>query len=94
MQAASIRHHATSTVHRVAQNHYLCPDQPITEILPYNLEDQNLYRGNVPQPTDWLRAWDACHHASSFQKAQQHYETEDFAHGRQCTVSRKSFSDR
>ena len=90
MQAACIRQHSTSTVHRVAESHFLCPDRNVSELAPYNLQEQDLYRGNVPQANDWLRAWNSCQTAASFNKAQKHYETEDYAAGRPCSVSRKS----
>ena len=90
MQASCIRQHSTSTVHRVAENHFLCPDRNVSELVPYNLQEQDLYRGNVPQARDWLRAWNSCQTAASFNKAQKHYETEDYAAGRPCSVSRKS----
>ena len=50
MQACSIRQHAECTVHRVAKNLFLSPDRPVSELLPYDLKDQDLFRGNVPQP--------------------------------------------
>lgn len=90
MQSASLRQHSRCTVHRIAQNLFLAPDQSLSELVPYDLRDQDLFRGNVPQARDWLRAWNACHTAASFNKAQKHYETEDFASGRRCSVHRKS----
>ena len=90
MQAACIRQHSASTVHRMAENHFLCPDRNVSELAPYNLQEQDLYRGNVPQARDWLRAWNSCQTAASFNKAQKHYETEDYAAGRPCSVSRKN----
>lgn len=92
MQAASIRQHADGTVHRVAQNLFLSPDKAISELLPYDLHSQDLFRGNVPQARDWLRAWSACLSPIAFTNAEKHYETEDFASGRRCSVSRRGFS--
>ena len=73
MQAACIRQHSTSTVHRVAENHFLCPDRNVSELAPYNLQEQGLYRGNVPQARDWLRAWNSCQTAASFIRIFQAY---------------------
>ena len=79
-----------TTVHRTAVNFYLQPDRPVAELLPYCLQDQDLFRGNVPQAVDWLRAWSACKQASSFAGAEAYYATEDYAWGRQCSVRAKS----
>ena len=86
MQASCIRQHAASTVHRVAQNLYLSPDRPLSELLPYDLKDQVLFGGNVPQPEHWLRAWSACRNVTSFRSAVKQFQTEDYASGRQCSV--------
>lgn len=91
MQAACIRQHADSTVHRVAQNLYLSPDKPINELLPYDLGRQELFRGNVPQAKDWLRAWSACFNPIAFNSAEKHYEAEDYGLGRPCSVTRRGF---
>ena len=90
MQSCCIRQHARGTVHKIATNLFLEPDRPVVELLPYNLDDQSLWRGSVPQQADWLRAWSSCRTASSFFQAERYYQTEDFAHGRRCSVSRKS----
>ena len=91
MQASCIRQHADGTVHRVAQNYFLQPDKAISELLPYDFKGQDVFRGNVPQPRDWLRAWNACSNPTAFNNAEKHYETEDFASGRRCSVTRKCF---
>ena len=91
MQAACIRQHAEGTVHRVALNLFPAPDTPVSELLPYDLKDQQIFRGNVPQARDWLRAWDACLHPIAFNNAEKHYETEDYASGRPCSVLRRGF---
>ena len=90
MQASYIRQHAASTVHRVAQNLYLCPDRPVSELLPYSLKDQALFGGNIPQPEHWLRAWSACKNVTSFRVAVKQLETEDYASGRAWSVKARS----
>ena len=72
MQACAIRQHQECTVHGVAKSLFLSPDRPVSELLPYDLKDQDLFRGNVPQPADWLRAWSACKRVTSFRSAAQH----------------------
>lgn len=80
MQACCLKQHAASTVHRVAQGAYLAPDRPLVECLPYDLADQSLFTGNVPQPLDWLRAWRGCRTPASHLAAEAFYATEDYAH--------------
>ena len=86
MQACCFKQHAMSTVHRAAQEAYLRPEAPLSECLPYTLEDQKLFGGNVPQPLEWLRAWRACRTPSAFRAALAHFQTEDFAQGRRSKV--------
>lgn len=90
MQACCIQQHARGTVHKIATNVFLEPDRPITELLPYSLNCQTLFHGSVPQPADWLRSLNACKNATSFLSAEKHYESEDYAQGRRCSVNRKS----
>ena len=56
--------------------------------------DDELFRGGVPQPEDWLRAWRACQTPTSFHAAQEHGVTENFIHGtrRRGKVTRKGFA--
>lgn len=89
MQAACVRQHARNTVHRVAEKLFLMPDKPIGELMPAAAGDEDLFRGNTPQPKDWLRAWDACRNADSFREAERRYETEAYADGRKSSVKRK-----
>ena len=79
MQSCCIVQHSKQTVHRVAQNLFLQPDMPLEELLPYNLSDQDLFRGKVPQARDWLRAWSVVRNPQSWNKAAAHYKTEDYA---------------
>ena len=81
MQARCLTQHAESTVHRVAQEVFLAPDKPISQCLPYSVADQSLFKGNVPQPQDWLRAWRACQTPSSFQSAMTFFGTDDYIDG-------------
>ena len=89
MQTCCLQQHAASTVHRVAQAAYLAPDKPIQECLPYTLREQDLFRGNVPQPLDWLRAWQGCRTPASHLAAVSFYATEAYAVGRACSVNRR-----
>ena len=91
MQSSCIHQHSRGTVHRIATNLFLEPDRPVSELLPYDMDDQTLFRGSVPQASDWLRSWSACRNASSFLKAEKHYETEDFKGANAVFVTRRSF---
>ena len=91
MQYSCLLQHMASTVHRTAVQSFLAPDKPVSACLPYNLEQQALWKGNVPQPDDWLRAWRACRTPSSFLAALAFFQTEDYAAGRQTKVKWNGF---
>lgn len=86
MQACSFRQHASWTVHRVAMGSYLAPDKPLSECLPYSLEDQSLWSGNVPQPEHWLKAWRACVTPASFESALAYFSTDDYCRGEHANL--------
>ena len=44
-------------------------------------DDDELFRGGVPQPADWVRAWQACRCPVSYRAAQAQGVTENFIHG-------------
>ncbi|CAE8652909.1 unnamed protein product, partial [Polarella glacialis] len=92
MQACCLRQHSRSTVHRVAEKYFFAPEIPVSSALPYQLGDQDLLKGNVPQPADWLRAWQACQTSTSFAGAEKHYRTEAFIDGRPTHVKRKALT--
>jgi hypothetical protein len=55
--------------------------------------DADLFRGGVPQPADWLRAWRACRTPQSFHAAEACGITENFIQGsRVHGASRKAFA--
>ena len=86
MQACCFKQHSRCAVHRVAEQVFLSPDKPVQECLPYSLEDQDLFKGNVPQPHEWLRAWRSCRTASSFRAAMEFFSTEDYVAGSRSKV--------
>ena len=90
MQVSSFKQHSRCTVHRVAEQAFLSPDKPVQECLPYSLAKQDLFKGNVPQPQDWLRAWRACRTAASFKAALAFFNTEDFIQGSRSKVQHNS----
>ncbi|CAE8637854.1 unnamed protein product, partial [Polarella glacialis] len=92
MQACCLRQHSRSTVHRVAEKYFFAPEIPVSSALPYQLGGQDLLKGNVPQPADWLRAWQACQTSTSFAGAEKHYRTQAFIDGRPTHVKRKALT--
>ena len=90
MQACCVHAHSKTFVHQVAMKVFLAPDTPISQCLPYSIQHQNLFSGNVPQPADRLRAWRACRTASSFRGAVKFYATDDFAAGRKTKLNNVS----
>ncbi len=55
--------------------------------------DRDIFRGGVPQPADWLRAWRACRTPCSFYAAEAHGITENFINGsRVHGARRKAFA--
>lgn len=56
-------------------------------------QDGQLFRGAVPQVSDWLRAWRVCRTPQSFRAAAQNGITESFVQGsRVKAASRKAFA--
>lgn len=56
------------------------PDAPVRVVLQASLADDRLLAGAVPQPADWLRAWQAVRHPKSWQAAAGEAKTEHFIH--------------
>ena len=61
--------------------------------LPDTADDQ-LFRGAVPQPSDWIRAWQACRSPVSYRSAYTQGVTENFIHGqrRRGDLERRGFA--
>ena len=55
-------------------------DSPLTLTLQASEEDEALLAGAVPQPTDWLRAWQAVRSSQSWREAASNAGVENFAH--------------
>ena len=91
MQASCINQHSKTTLHRIASKAFLQPDKAVTEFLPYQMEDQTIMTGNVPQPEDWLRVWRLCLTPTSFAAAEAAYATEHVINPiRKCPNRRRS----
>jgi hypothetical protein len=66
-------------MHKLAERSYFEPESPILLTLQASDEDDLLLAGAVPQPTDWLRAWQAARCAQSWSVAATHAAVENFA---------------
>ena len=72
IQAAHIRQHAITEVHRRAVEAYINPDKPAEAFLQrVSADDAALFSGAVPQPEDWLRAWRSARTPQSFAVAEK-----------------------
>ena len=80
LQAEHIKQHAHYDVHKIAERAYLQPDKPLYVEMQASEEDDALLSGAVPQPTDWLRAWQAARCAQSWAAAATNGVAENFAH--------------
>ena len=92
MQACSFRLHASRSVHKLAVQHYMKPEQPV-EILSLDAEDEDLFRGMVPQLDDWVTIWQATR--GSFCEAARHLSTARWPHstrGKEDVTSRAAHS--
>ena len=80
LQAEHVKQHAHYDVHKLAERAYFNPGVPVTLTLQSCEEDDILLSGAVPQPLDWLRAWQAARCAQSWAVAATHAAVEQFAH--------------
>ena len=80
LQAEHIKQHAHYDVHKLAERAYYQPDRPLALTLQASEEDDALLAGAVPQPTDWLRAWQAVRSHQSWAEAASNAGVENFAH--------------
>ena len=76
LQAEQIRQHACSDMHKLAVQAFLCPGEPAVLGLQADAADDDLLRGAVPQPADWVRCWRAVREGESWNAAEKHCKTE------------------
>ncbi len=92
MQASSVAQHASTDVHRVCVRLFASPNQPVVELLRTKEEDA-LFRGSVPQPSDWLRVWRSMKCPQSWRALEHANQTEHFiCSTRGRPVHRKAWS--
>ena len=65
----------------MAMEIYVCPEIPLHELVQecYTADDQDLLKGSVPQPVDWLRAWRHVKEGVSFRSSARLQLTGNFA---------------
>jgi hypothetical protein len=95
MHVRGVRQHGETLQHRRAARAHFLPADAATETLELSVTDEDLFRGGVPQPADWLRAWRSCRSTMSFRAGGAHGTTDNFIHGSRWSgsQSRKAFKD-
>ena len=88
MQLCAIRAHAQSDSHKAALRYWNAPDTPLHTLI-YDREDNELLKGNVPQPPDWMRIWRACRSPTSFRALSQSSSTEEYVLGGRHRMERR-----
>ena len=78
LSASHVREHALSEAHCLAVKAHLAPDTPVRILLQTDMDDEQLLRGAVPQPADWLRAWRVCMKPCSWREAAKSSQTDHY----------------
>ena len=96
MASRGIRQHAETLTHQLAARSYFSIDKAAATISSQGVElseDSQLFRGGVPQVSDWLRAWRTCRTPTSFKAAEEHGITNNFINSvrQSAPVRRKAF---
>ena len=88
----NVRMHACTEQHKRATACYMAPHAPARIRAQSTEDDEMLLMGAVPQPCDWLRAWQCCRNPSSWAAAASRAETENFiSRIRSRGVERRAF---
>ena len=89
VQSCQIKLHSQKSVHRLAMKAFFEPEQPIIQLMTPSSDDE-LLKGGVPQPCDWVRAWRSIE-TTSFRAFEKHTRVENFvAPSRATPTSRKA----
>ena len=83
LQASHLAQHAAFQAHKLAVDLYLSPDAPVHEVLKdaSAIAEHDLFKGSVPQPADWLRAWRSLVEGTSFRETCRRNNIERFIDG-------------
>ena len=87
-----VRQHRGSEQHKRAVALYMAPHAPVRIRTQSTEDDEMLLMGAVPQPCDWLRAWQSCMNPSSWVATASRAGTENFISGiRSRAPGRRAF---
>ena len=78
LQAEHVKQHACTDNHKLAEQAWLRPDEPVCLGLQASYSDDCLLAGAVPQPADWLRSWRCTREGDSWASAERHGQTEQW----------------
>ena len=78
LQAEHVKQHACSDNHKLAEQAWLRPDEPVCLALQASYSDDRFLAGVVPQPADWLRSWRWTREGDSWASAERHAQTEQW----------------
>ena len=90
--ARGLKQHQQTLQHRKAVRAMNAPPE-LQERVVLSMDDADLFRGGVPQPTDYVQSWSACQCGNSFRAAEKHGTTLDWMQGqRKIPVLRRAFA--
>ena len=87
-----LRQHEQTLQHRKAIRARHAPPAMVERVFMQG-EDEELFRGAVPQPQHWVEAWGSCSSVTSFRQAEKHGIVMGWLSGRRGkTAGRKAFA--
>ena len=78
LQAEYVKQHACSDCHKLGEQAFLMPDEPVRLSLQRDYYDDRLLSGAVPQLPDWVRVWRWSREGDSWASAERHSHTENW----------------
>ena len=78
LQAEYVKQHACSDCHKLGEQAFLMPDEPVRLSLQRDHSDDRLLSGAVPQLQDWVRVWRWSREGDSWASAERHSHTENW----------------
>ena len=78
LQAEYVKQHACSDCHKLGEQAFLMPDEPVRLSLQRDYSDDRLLSGAVPQLQDWVRVWRWSREGDSWASAERHSLTENW----------------
>ena len=91
LHSEHVRNHANTEEHKLSVAAYFRPDVPIALASPASSADDELLKGAVPQPADWVRAWSRVSTPTSWAALSKASATDAFlAQGRATGVGHRA----